>query len=180
AFFVPLGSGIAWVTTRRGWPIWVAGWWVAVEAVRGDWPFSGMPFGRLVYATADTPWAEALPWIGMTGVSLLVALSGTGLAWALVTLRAEPRRVAAYGALLAVATALPVVVTYDVAADGTATVAAVQSDVPGSGTDVVGVHREVTQNHVEATVELAAAVEEGTTPRPDLVLWSENSTAVDP
>ena len=52
-----------------------------------------MPFGRLVYATADTPWAEALPWIGMTGVSLLVALTGTSLAWLLLQLRdARARR----------------------------------------------------------------------------------------
>src|SRR5690606_17274394 len=65
AFFAPLGAGLAWVTTRRAWPLWAAGWWVAVESVRSDWPFSGMPFGRLAYATAGTPWAEALPWIGM-------------------------------------------------------------------------------------------------------------------
>ena len=82
AFFVPLGMGLALVhaAAARG-RCWAALWWVGIETWRSGWPFSGMPCGRLAYATADTPWAGALPWIGMTGVSLLVALTGTTLAW---------------------------------------------------------------------------------------------------
>jgi len=38
----------------------------------------------------------------------------------------------------------------------------------------------VTQNHVDATVGLAADVAAGRRPRPDFVIWPENSTAVDP
>ena len=63
---------------------------------------------------------------------------------------------------------------------GTATVAAVQGDVPGPGNDVLFDHRQVTRNHVEETVRLADAVAAGEQPRPDLVVWPENSTAVDP
>jgi apolipoprotein N-acyltransferase len=59
-------------------------------------------------------------------------------------------------------------------------VAAVQGDVPGAGDDVVPVHREVTQNHVDTTIELGAAVEAGDEPEPRFVVWPENSTAVDP
>ncbi|CAB4774921.1 unannotated protein [freshwater metagenome] len=62
----------------------------------------------------------------------------------------------------------------------TVTVAAVQGDVPGAGNDLVAVHEQVTENHVQATVDLAERVESGAVPRPDFVLWPENSTAVDP
>ena len=182
SFFVPLGLGLAWSTRHRAWPLWTALWWVGVETWRSGFPFSGMPFGRLVYATADTPWAEALPWIGMTGVSLLVALTGTSLAWVLVQLRNSTVDRTTYAVLagLAVVTVAPVLVPFQVDESGTTTVAAVQGDVPGTGLDVPSVHREVTANHVRLTEELADAVAAGERPAPDFVVWPENSTAVDP
>ena len=179
AFFVPLGLGLSWSLRTRAWPLWTALWWVGIETWRSGFPFSGMPFGRLVYATADTPWADALPWIGMTGVSLLVALTGTTLAWLLLHLR-DGRRAYAVLAGLAVATLVPVLVPFHVEEGGSTTVAAVQGDVPGTGLDVVAVHRDVTANHVRLTQELAEEVAAGETPRPDFVVWPENSTAVDP
>ena len=63
---------------------------------------------------------------------------------------------------------------------GERTVAVVQGDVPGDGSDILLDHRQVTRNHVEATVELADRVEAGEQPAPDFVVWPENSTAVDP
>ena len=180
AFFLPLGIGLAWAGRLRGWPLWTALWWVGIETWRSGFPFSGMPFGRLAYATADTPWADALPWIGMTGVSLLVALTGTTLAWLLLHLRTAPRRSLLALAGLAAATLAPVLAPFHVTESGTTTVAAVQGDVPGTGLDVVAHHREVTANHVRLTEELADAVAGGEQPRPDFVVWPENSTAVDP
>ena len=109
AFFVPLGLGLALSMRHRWWPLWAALWWVGIETWRSGWPFSGMPFGRLAYATADTAWAEALPWIGMTGVSLLVALTGTTLAWLVLEGRSHRRGAVLAVAGLAVATLLPVV-----------------------------------------------------------------------
>ncbi|QCC76080.1 apolipoprotein N-acyltransferase [Nocardioides daphniae] len=52
--------------------------------------------------------------------------------------------------------------------------------VPGDGRDLAGHHREVTANHVQATHELADRVAVGIEQAPDLVVWPENSTAVDP
>lgn len=178
-FFAPLGVAVALVGRLRAWPLWAAVCWVAVETWRGGWPFGGMPWGRLSYAVADTPWAQGLPWLGFTGVSLLLATTGTTLAW-LVAERPPLRPALGAALALAVVTLLPTLVTWRPDLEGTVTVAAVQGDVPGTGDDVVAVHREVTRNHVEATVALAADVEAGATPRPDLVVWPENSTAVDP
>lgn len=180
AYFAPLGVGLAILARRRAWPLWSAVLWLAVETVRGGFPFGGMPWGRLAYATAGTPWERALPWVGMTGVSLLVALTGTGLAWLVVD--GLHRRRAALLAVAAVglATLLPVLATFATQPDGRVTVAAVQGDVPGTGTDLVAVHREVTANHVRATVDLAGDVAAGRVAEPDFVVWPENSTAVDP
>lgn len=180
AFFAPLGMALALLGRLPWWPLWSACAWVAIEDLRGGWPFSGMPWGRLSYGVAGTPWESALPWIGMSGVSLVLALLGGWLAW-LVAGGFRRRRLAALGALaLAVLTVLPALAPYDVGQGRTVTVAAVQGDVPGVGNDLLSVHREVTANHVQATVELADDVAAGERPEPDFVVWAENSTAVDP
>ena len=179
-FVALLGSLTAILCRHRWWPLWVAAGWVAIEVWRSGWPFSGMPWGRLAFAVVDTPVAKALPWVGSVGVSFLLALSGTLLAW-LAIARGRERRVAG-GALLGLVavTALPVAVPWQAEATGEATVAAVQGDVPGNGDDILYDFRQVTQNQVDVTVGLARDVEAGTVPRPDFVLWPENSTAIDP
>lgn len=180
AFFAPLGSAFALLISRsRAWPLWTAVVWVAIETVRSSWPFSGMPWGRLSYAVADTVWAQGLPWFGFTGVSLVLAATGTTLAWLVVD---RPGRRPALGAIavLAVVTLVPVAVSSSPETTGSATVAVVQGDVPGEGDDLVAVHRRVTTNHVRATQSLGQDVRAGDETRPDFVLWPENSTAVDP
>ena len=185
-YYALLGAGIALLTRLRGWPMWTACLWVAIEAAMSAWPLGGFPWTRLAWATADTPFALWLPWIGATGVSFLLALAGSCLARAALAVRTRgpvviilPVVVAAIGA---VPLALPPVSLTPEWEQGrrVAIVAAVQGDVPGAGNDLVAVHREVTQNHVKATVALAQRVKDGEIDRPDFVLWPENSTAVDP
>lgn len=180
AFLAILGSATALLTRHRWWPLWVAAAWVVLEVWRSGWPFSGMPWGRLAFATADTHVAGALPWLGSVGVSFLLALSGTLLAW-LVVARGRERRIAA-GVLggLVVVSLVPVVLPWESEAESEVTVAVVQGDVPGNGDDILYDYRQVTQNQVDLTVALAADVEAGEEPLPDFVLWPENSTAVDP
>lgn len=60
------------------------------------------------------------------------------------------------------------------------TVAVVQGGVPGDGRQLVAHHRQVTADHGLATETLGEAVRAGSVPAPDLVVWPENSTAVDP
>ncbi len=181
AFFAPLGSATALLLRARLWPLWTALAWLAAEIWRGQWPFSGMPWGRLAFSTIDTPFADALPWIGANGVSLLLALLGTTLTWVLVG--GALRRPAYVGAVALPAAVLvwgPGVAPYTLPADGSVTVAAVQGNVPGDGSDILLDHRQVTRNHVDATLALAADIADGRQERPDFVVWPENSTAVDP
>ncbi|MGH3391243.1 MAG: apolipoprotein N-acyltransferase, partial [Actinomadura sp.] len=60
------------------------------------------------------------------------------------------------------------------------TVAVIQGNVPRLGLDFLGQRRAVLDNHVRQTRELAARVRAGTVPRPELVIWPENSSDLDP
>ena len=180
AFFAALAPVVATLARRRGWPLWVAAAWVGMETVRSTWPFGGMPWGRLAFATAGTPWEKGLPYVGNAGVGLLLALLGGCLAWLAVS--AGRRRLLAGGVTAGVLAAgmLPALAPYSPEMAAERTVAVVQGDVPGDGSDILLDHRQVTRNHVDATVGLAADVAAGEEPEPDFVLWPENSTAVDP
>ncbi|MBC2959287.1 apolipoprotein N-acyltransferase [Nocardioides deserti] len=187
-FYGLLGAAAAYLHRLPAWPLWLAAAWTTMEVWRSGWPFSGMPWGRLAFAAADTPVAPALAYVGMVGLSALLALLGcllAALVLALVRAR-EPaggRRAFVSGAVLAgvaLVTVLPALVPFEPGDDGDVTVAAVQGDVPGPGNDILYDYRGVTDNHVEATVALADDVAAGRSARPDFVVWPENSTAVDP
>lgn len=182
-FYAALGPVSALLQRRPWWPVRFAAAWTTAEVVRSGWPLSGMPWGRLAFAVADTPVQQALPYAGAVGVSFLLALLGALVAWlAAGATEGQGGRVAAglWLAGLVAVLAVPVVRPWTFQADGEATVAAVQGDVPGRGDDILYDYRQVTENHVEATEDLAADVAAGREPRPDFVLWPENSTAVDP
>jgi apolipoprotein N-acyltransferase len=62
----------------------------------------------------------------------------------------------------------------------TVTIAAVQGNVPQLGLEFNAQRRAVLDNHVTATEKLAADVAAGRQPQPDLVIWPENSSDIDP
>jgi len=66
---------------------------------------------------------------------------------------------------------------------GTATVAAIQGNVPRARSlagELDAVDREITLNHVAATDKLVDKVAAGRAAKPDVVIWPENSTDIDP
>ena len=161
-------------------PAWLAVAWVAMESIRCTWPAGGMPWGRLAYAVMDTPFAGSLPYVGSTGVSVMVALTGTLLAAAWSARGSVRLRTLAALAAVVLVSLLPLAMPYGAPATGEWTVAAVQGNVPGDGTDVLAHYREITAQHTQETERLADDVRAGRTPEPDLVVWPENSTAIDP
>ena len=183
-FYGLLGLACAVLARARLWPVWTAATWVLVEALRAAVPFGGFPWGRLAFATEDTPVAAWFGWAGPAAATFAVALVGTTLAWALLAVRRAPARAAA-GLLTAVLLAsLPSLVTLPAAtaadAGRSVRVAAVQGNVPGQGLEAFAERRAVLDNHVAATMRLAQRVAEGRAARPDLVLWPENSSDIDP
>ncbi|HEY6492903.1 MAG TPA: apolipoprotein N-acyltransferase, partial [Trebonia sp.] len=174
----------------RWWPLAVAGWWVAAEAFRDRWPWGGFPWGRLAMSQAGLP---TQGWAAIGGppvLSFVVALTGATLAWVLLSAlsgRAGRWRRTAVAAVAFAATAgiscLPAALPLDpVPANAkTAEVAAIQGNVPRTRSLEAQLDDlQVTLNHEIATDKLAAKVAAGTLPRPDLVIWPENSTSIDP
>ena len=183
-FYGLAGLATALVVRLPAWPLRAASSWVAVEALRASFPFGGFPWGRLAFATEDTPVAPALAYVGAPGATFLVALVGTALAWAVLRARRSPIR-ATFGVLAAVVLAtFAAVAPYPHTTAGetrrSLTVAAVQGNVPGVGLEAFAERRAVLNNHVSATEKLARRIDAGQAPRPDLVLWPENSSDIDP
>lgn len=177
AFFALQGALAAIVHRSRWWPLGIALVWAAVETARSSWPFGGMPWGRLASAVAGTPAAPSLAFVGTAGTTFLLALLGACLAW----LVGDRSRAALGGTVVAVALlGLMAVFPWQATTGGHLTVAVVQGNVPGAGDHLLAHHREVTANQLQGTLRLASQVAAGERRRPDLVVWPENSTAVDP
>ncbi|MDQ2848279.1 MAG: apolipoprotein N-acyltransferase, partial [Actinomycetota bacterium] len=68
----------------------------------------------------------------------------------------------------------------DAAAYPDKTIAVIQGNVPEPGLEFNARRRAVTDNHAQRTHELAAAVRAGKAVQPDLVMWPENSSDIDP
>jgi apolipoprotein N-acyltransferase len=191
----------------RAWPVAVACWWVAVEAFRDRWPYA-FPWGRLAMSQAQAPTVRWVAYGGPPLLSFLVALAGTTAAWLLLSsfghrdlghiasagqripskiwkLGAFPRRgvpALAFAGAAGLALAGAALPAGQVGAGSpTAEVAAVQGNVPHAGTFAKEVQETtVTENHAITTEQLAAQVKAGSRPAPDLVIWPENSTDLDP
>jgi apolipoprotein N-acyltransferase len=182
--------------------------WVAEEALRSRQPFGGFPWGNLAFSQAEAPTAAAIWLGGAPFLSFLVALSGGLLLAAGFALAAHLhgshtsprghfngpqeapsgpraaglRKAAAFTAAAALTALAPLALPLDATApDGdTVNVAVVQGNVPRLGLSFNEQRRAVLDNHVQATKDLAAAVNAGRAERPDLVMWPENASDIDP
>jgi apolipoprotein N-acyltransferase len=182
-FYALYGWAYARIRTLPAHVLWAAALWVGMEYLRSQVPFGGFPWGRLAFATADTPLVSFNRWIGVAATSGLIFLGccALGVAAYAAVERGIGRRLA-YAAVVPVAIVVvgAILPTGLASATGSATVAAVQGDVPGTGAESLGERNEVTTNHAEATVEYADEIARGERPEPDIVIWPENSTDVDP
>jgi apolipoprotein N-acyltransferase len=163
------------------WPLWASAGWVAEEALRDRFPFGGFPWGRWAFSQSASPmkWFVALG--GAPLLSFAVALVGTTLAAAALQRGVRPRlvRVSAAAAVILLGLAL-----WEPLHPGpphrSVTVAAIQGDVPDRGLEFNARRRQVLDNHVAQTLKLAAEITAGRVSRPDLVLWPENASDIDP
>ncbi|MGI5422686.1 apolipoprotein N-acyltransferase [Actinomadura luteofluorescens] len=200
AYFLPLGAGIAVVARLPGWPVWTAALWVGEELIRGRVPFGGFPWARLAFSQTATPLTPYASLGGAPLVTFLTALIGGLLACAAVAVhRARSRRarppeedaaetpgtrralipaavcLAAVGAVVGGGLLIPT------PTEGRqVTVAVVQGNVPRLGLDFLGQRKAVLDNHVKATHELAERVRAGRLAKPELVVWPENASDLDP
>jgi apolipoprotein N-acyltransferase len=180
-FFGALGVALALTARLRSWPVAAACCWVLVEFAYSRIPFGGFGWTRLAYAAVDTPLAGFLPFVGVTGVSFLVALLPQLLAWVLIG-SSRRRRLLVAAAVVAVLVGAGAGLSLlpPAAAAGSVNVGIVQGNVPGRGIEALGRMRSVTNNHLSETVNLMTRVRLGQAAVPDFILWPENSTDIDP
>lgn len=164
---------LIWTTRRSriaGIPLALAGLWTLREAVTSVWPYGGFSWGRLAFSQSDSPFASLVSWVGVSGLSFLLAwLSALVLQLLLeVGFEWSARGIVATAAVL-VLVAVP---AWAAAPSGTMTVAAVQGNAdaglfaqhpPGTTLD----------DHLQATVPLFGS-------KADVVVWPENAADVDP
>lgn len=163
--------------------------WVGMEALRSTTPFGGFPWARVAFSQSDSPLVHLASIAGAPGVTYAVAVIGGVAAllghWAVSRRlrRTEyPVRVRELALPAAAAVAVFVVsIPWPTPTDGRPlTVAGIQGDVPQAGLDFNAQRQAVLNNHLRVTHQVAARARAGTAPRPDLVLWPENSSDIDP
>ena len=208
--FAILAVGQRVLLNLPAWPLAVAGWWVCAEGLRSRWPyvFPWGRLAMSQAGTPTAPWVAVggvalLSFLlALAGTSLAWVLLGRGAAapatgpdapaagerpgwpgtgwWPALRGRALP--LLAFAGVVALALAgflLPV--DQPVPGGPTAVVAAIQGNVPHARNlpDLLRA-TTVTANHAAATEELARQVRAGRRPAPQLVIWPENSTDLDP
>ena len=188
-----LGGATALVSRLPLWPLWAAALWVADEALRGRFVLGGFPWGRLGFSQAEGPLLSLAAYGGVPLVTFAVALTGTLLAAAALAVHRartdtdNSRRAAAVAAVAVFAVPAlgalawwPLPGSSLVEGGPTTTVAVIQGNVPRAGLDFNAQRRAVLDNHVQQTLDLAADVAAGEQAQPDVVLWPENSSDIDP
>ena len=184
--------GLIAVATRRlpGWPVFAAGCWLLGETIRERFPFGGFPWGGIAFTQADGPLLPGAALLGAPGLAVLTALAGFGLAelFRLALTRRTGQSIPRAGLIRA---AVLLLVPFLIGVSGLAveqrgqgaprtTVAVIQGNVPEPGLEFNARRRAVLDLHAQQTHRLAADIRAGLAARPQLVLWPENSSDIDP
>lgn len=159
-------------------PLWCATAWVAVEFCASNFPFGGFGWNRLGFTVLDQPIAGYVPWLGVTGATLVVALVGN---LTLVLIAGTRPRAWVALAVVGLFAGGPLLgwlsATLAPQATGSVQVGIVQGDVNTFGRRDLGPSMAITNNHLSETITLLAKAEGQ---RPDFFLWPESSTDRDP
>ena len=181
------GSLYGWLSRPgRVRPLAFALVWVVAEGFRARAPYGGFPWLKLAFGQADSPFGRLVAIGGAPFVGFVIALAGalvalgvqhvTGPGW---RGRMPSRQVVAP---LAAALVLGLAgLAVPLPTDGTpAQFLGVQGNVARPGLDFNAERRQVLDNHIAATITAQQDVDAGRAPAPDLVVWPENASDIDP
>jgi len=189
--FLALWAGLAgwvtvWILTKlphlnRFWPVVAALAWTASEWCAQRAPFGGFCWSRFVYTVPDQPLGGWLPVVGASAVSFMVALTGALLAAVLVG-PSRRRRLASAIVIAALMLSGGLLRLWPTPApDGTVTVGVVQGNTDVSaGPLSIGDARTITAMHLGETISALATWRADGDASPDMILWPENSSDMDP
>ncbi len=152
-------------------PVIVAGLWTLREAVSSSWPYGGFSWGRLAFSQSESIFRDLVSWVGVSGLSFLIAWVS-----ALVVVAARrpagPRRIVRSLAPIGLLLVMLVIPSFPIEQSGTARIAAVQGD-SDAGLFAEYTPGEILTDHVAATEPLYGE-------DVDLVVWPENSSDLNP
>ena len=153
-----------------GLPAVLAGLWTLREAITSVWPYGGFSWGRLAFSQSDSTFAPLVAWLGMSGVSFVIALLSAMLLQAVRTVRVcwTTRGMIASAAFLIVA----LFPAWPVLESGSIRVAAVQGN-SNSGLFAQIQQGDSLNDHLQATVPILGH-------RVDVIVWPENASDIDP
>lgn len=154
-------------------PAAIAGLWTLRELVTSNWPWGGFSWGRLAFSQSESPFASLFPWIGVAGVTFLLAFL---VASVIEAARIVDRRTALTAATMVVAVAAVGLAfpAFPIATKGTLRVAAVQGNgpagyfTPHQTGDLLRAQFDATQDIVPGKRKL------------DVIVWPEGASDVDP
>lgn len=176
-----IGAGTAYVSRRVPPLLAVAGivaLWVLEEALRGRFPFGGYPWARIAFSQVDGLFAN---WAAFAGVPFVTAIVVMCAALIAMLIRERSIGLAVPSSIaLVIALLLPQVYSPIGTAEQKFIVGVVQGGTPQIGLGALDVRRAVISNHVRETMELARDIDQGEFPQPDLILWPENSSDLNP
>lgn len=146
---------------------------IFVEAIRGNVPWGGFPWGMLAYSQLDGPLVN----LSTLGGQAIVSGAVVVCAAALVKLLKNR-------SLLGIAVVILIVMTsrsVDIkSSSDQITLAGIQGNVPRVGNTLDIQRAAVLNNHVKTTEQLLTDVESGVRTAPDLIVWPESGTDIDP
>lgn len=146
---------------------------VFIEALRANIPWGGFPWGLIAYSQLDGPLVQ------------LATLGGQGLVTGVVVIFAATLvKLIKYQKFMGLI--VPIVIlafasnVEPLSSQESITLSAVQGNVPRAGYDATTQKLTVLSNHVTMTRKLLAQVSDGTVAKPDLIVWPESGTDIDP
>lgn len=152
-------------------PIVVACLWTLREFVTSNWPYGGFSWGRLAFSQSESPFGELVAWVGISGLSFLLAWVGALFVQVLRS-RTFRRRAALAVIPVGLITVFLAVPPVAIAEAGTMRIAGVQGD---SDAGLFGEYKpgEILGDHVAATEPLYGE-------DVDVVVWPENAADLNP
>lgn len=168
-----------WFTNQRGWKLLLLlpAFWVVLEWVRVNYPFGGFGWGRAGFIAVDTPFSQLLSIGGVPLASFTVVFLGILLHLTFLQMKFQ------FAPLLLIVFANILIPTHSLNANDAndlLKVAAVQGSVPDLGLDFNSQREAVLNNHLKLTQNWKAQPNRPTDFNPELFVWPENASDVDP
>jgi len=169
-------SPFTWFTNQRSWVLLltVPSFWVVLEWIRVNYPFGGFGWGRAGFIAVDTPFSQLLSLGGVPLASFTVVFLGVLIHLTVLKMKLQ------FAPLLLIVFANILIPNHSIEANNVLKVAAVQGSVPDLGLDFNSQRTAVLNNHLELTRNWKTQLNRPASFEPDLFIWPENASDVDP